>query len=551
MAAPSGNPYGSSYAGAPQRYQSQPPPAREQGHEFPSAPAARGGHSGGHYVEPSSSYGIPQAPAQHHVPAQHYASAQHHAPAQQAPAHHASQYSGHPETSGFRGGRGGGPSFRGGRGGGPGRGGFQPQFNSRKMKVCMHFTNGTCQRTKEQCNFAHGEEDLAVGSNQAPGFNPNHQQSSHQFQPSHQPNGHQPNPHHMNPAQPRQMGNNPYLQTDPPSEKLFVANIPPYITQPDLGEIFGKFGLITNCHVPEGKNFGFIHFDTLESAEQAVQELNGKDLTGAGSKKLVVKYQKNKPKPENSGPEFSGPSPARKSRFEAPAGPQGPGGGMHMVSYDPDAPNNLPASEMPVPEVQAPPPPADANQVFAEGLVAARIAAARIAAQSAETGNEGGNEENTPNIAQIAVYNPDMPAKAYQPPKIDLGMPVNAFQSSDQPFDSSKAFTFEDSKPEPRKSRFEDQSYEQQKSEIDRDHVKIRNILNNPHLPEDKKTIDFRDHKKSVRNPRKSCATSHRKPAFHSEFTPRNQTIRNRTKIQKIRRNRKLQSCSRRSFRKF
>ena len=29
--------------------------------------------------------------------------------------------------------------------------------------------------------------------------------------------------------------------------------------------------------------------------------------------------------------------------------------------------------------------------------------------------------------------------------------------------------------------------HEQQKNEIDRDHVKIRNILNNPHLPEDKK----------------------------------------------------------------
>ena len=129
------------------------------------------------------------------------------------------------------------------------------------------------------------------------------------------------------------MGGNPYQQTDPPSEKLFVANIPPYITQPDLGEIFGKFGLITNCHVPEGKNFAFVQFDTLESAEQAVAELNGKDLTGAGSKKLVVKYQKNKPKPEHAGPEFSGPSPARKSRFEAPAGPQGPAGGMQMVSY--------------------------------------------------------------------------------------------------------------------------------------------------------------------------------------------------------------------------
>ena len=93
-------------------------------------------------------------------------------------------------------------------------------------------------------------------------------------------------------------------------------------------EIFQKFGVLTNCHMPEGKNFAFVHFNTLEEAEQAVAELNGKDLTGAGSKKLVVKYQKEKPKPtptpkpspldfKLSEENISAPVP-RKSRFDSP-----------------------------------------------------------------------------------------------------------------------------------------------------------------------------------------------------------------------------------------
>ena len=55
---------------------------------------------------------------------------------------------------------------------------------------------------------------------------------------------------------------NQFEQTDPPCEKLFVANIPPYITKMDLNEIFSKFGEVVNVDVPDNKNFGFVQRDS-------------------------------------------------------------------------------------------------------------------------------------------------------------------------------------------------------------------------------------------------------------------------------------------------
>jgi hypothetical protein len=42
--------------------------------------------------------------------------------------------------------------------------GFSGGVPSRKMKICQYFMQGTCQRSAEQCSYAHGPQDLAAGS---------------------------------------------------------------------------------------------------------------------------------------------------------------------------------------------------------------------------------------------------------------------------------------------------------------------------------------------------------------------------------------------------
>lgn len=41
--------------------------------------------------------------------------------------------------------------------------GFSGGVPTRKMKICQYFMQGTCQRTAEQCSYAHGPQDLAAG----------------------------------------------------------------------------------------------------------------------------------------------------------------------------------------------------------------------------------------------------------------------------------------------------------------------------------------------------------------------------------------------------
>lgn len=254
-----------------------------------------------------------------------------------------------------------------------------------------------------------------------------------------------------------------FEQTDPPSEKLFVANIPPYITKADLNEIFSKFGMVENCHVPEGKNFGFVRFDTLESANAAVRELNGKDLTGSGSKRLVVKYQKDKPRPQMPGQQHHQHSPRQPLINRSPAQFTGQQQGPQMVSYEPDAPRRAPPSQHhnfpPQPQHNTPPP-VNPEAVFNEGLVAARIAAAKLAAQAAAASG----------LQNPASYNPP-------PDTTHLATPPAA--------------------PKVRKSRFDDDGDASARNrneraaptqkEIDREQVKMRNIINNPHLSEEQK----------------------------------------------------------------
>ncbi|KAG2764886.1 hypothetical protein PC129_g7487 [Phytophthora cactorum] len=62
------------------------------------------------------------------------------------------------------------------------------------------------------------------------------------------------------------------------STKLYVGNLFYELTQRDVEAEFGKFGPIEQCAVKKG--YAFVHYEQLEDAELAVQEMNDKELGG-------------------------------------------------------------------------------------------------------------------------------------------------------------------------------------------------------------------------------------------------------------------------------
>lgn len=72
---------------------------------------------------------------------------------------------------------------------------------------------------------------------------------------------------------------------------LFVRGVPFDMDETGLEQLFSDVGPIKSCFLikPKGeekhKGFGFVHYALPEDAERAVQELNGKQITG---RKLLV-----------------------------------------------------------------------------------------------------------------------------------------------------------------------------------------------------------------------------------------------------------------------
>ncbi|CAI5737025.1 unnamed protein product [Peronospora destructor] len=62
------------------------------------------------------------------------------------------------------------------------------------------------------------------------------------------------------------------------STKLYVGNLFYDLTQHDVEAEFSKFGPIEQCAVKKG--YAFVHYEQLEDAEMAVQEMNDKELGG-------------------------------------------------------------------------------------------------------------------------------------------------------------------------------------------------------------------------------------------------------------------------------
>ena len=100
------------------------------------------------------------------------------------------------------------------------------------------------------------------------------------------------------------------------NNNLYVRNIPITANEEDLKKTFGKFGKITSIKLEKeeaksddkdakkiitNRGFGYISFETIENAKNALEQLNGKHMEGFEnwSKPLIIDYFMPKEKRQN------------------------------------------------------------------------------------------------------------------------------------------------------------------------------------------------------------------------------------------------------------
>lgn len=81
----------------------------------------------------------------------------------------------------------------------------------------------------------------------------------------------------------------------PPGANLFIYHLPHDLTDADLATAFAPFGHVVSAKVyvdritGESKGFGFVSYDCQESAELAIDQMNGFQI---GSKRLKVQHKR-------------------------------------------------------------------------------------------------------------------------------------------------------------------------------------------------------------------------------------------------------------------
>lgn len=78
------------------------------------------------------------------------------------------------------------------------------------------------------------------------------------------------------------------------SQKIYVGNLSYQATEDTVRESFEEFGEITDLVIIKdratgrSKGFGFITFDSAQSADRAVEEMNGRQLDGRAIKVSIA-----------------------------------------------------------------------------------------------------------------------------------------------------------------------------------------------------------------------------------------------------------------------
>ena len=82
---------------------------------------------------------------------------------------------------------------------------------------------------------------------------------------------------------------------------IYVGNLAYSVTEDDLREAFGGFGELISVNIiadkfsGRSKGFGFVEMQEASEANEAIEELNGKDLKGRNLKVNEAKPREPRP----------------------------------------------------------------------------------------------------------------------------------------------------------------------------------------------------------------------------------------------------------------
>ncbi len=84
------------------------------------------------------------------------------------------------------------------------------------------------------------------------------------------------------------------------SSKLYVGNLSFSATEQDLEEVFGEIGTVESVNIIEDRDtgrsrgFGFVEMSSQEEAQNAIAELDGKEVEGRNLKVNEAKPRENR-----------------------------------------------------------------------------------------------------------------------------------------------------------------------------------------------------------------------------------------------------------------
>ncbi len=84
------------------------------------------------------------------------------------------------------------------------------------------------------------------------------------------------------------------------SNKLYVGNLSFSATEQDLEEVFGEIGTVQSINIIEDRDtgrsrgFGFVEMSSAEEAQNAIAELDGKEVEGRNLKVNEAKPRENR-----------------------------------------------------------------------------------------------------------------------------------------------------------------------------------------------------------------------------------------------------------------
>lgn len=79
----------------------------------------------------------------------------------------------------------------------------------------------------------------------------------------------------------------------PPGANLYINNLSRQATEQDVNTMFGDFGRVVSVKMFADHGYGFVSYDNVQSAQNAISCLNGLAM-GDGSKRLEVSVKKEK-----------------------------------------------------------------------------------------------------------------------------------------------------------------------------------------------------------------------------------------------------------------